>query len=111
MSRTSLFSAVIATTLAFSAAAASAQQAYNPYAGAQLATPMSAAHKLAAVDNVPGTCALLVERTLNNISLRIQGPDGMNGRMHTTALLQGARNAADAGDDEACWHWYDRAQN
>ena len=110
MSRTSLFAAAVTVTLAVSAAA-SAQQAYNPYAGAQLATPLSAAHKLAAVENAPGTCAVLVEKQLNNISLRIQGPDGMNGRMHTTALLQGARNAADAGDDEACWHWYDRAQN
>jgi len=109
MSRTSLFAAAVIATLAVSAA--SAQQAYNPYAGAQLATPLSAAHKLAALANEPGTCAVLVEQALNNISLRIQGPDGMNGRMHTTALLLGARNAADVGDEEACWHWYDRAQN
>ena len=111
MSRHSLFAVTVISAVAFGSAGASAQQAYNPYAGSQLATPMSPAHKLAALSNEPGVCGLLVDKAADNVSLRIQGMDGMSSRLHTNALLEAARNAADAGDEEACWHWYDRAQN
>ena len=95
--------------LALGSAGASAQQ--NPYTKAPSGSPMSATHQQALLGNDPAACSKAVDKGLDDISLRIQGREGMDSRTTKTAMLQAARNAAAAGDNEGCWHWYDKVSN
>ena len=97
------------TGLALGSAGAFAQQ--NPYTKAPPASPMSGAHQQALLGQDPAACSKAVERSMDDISLRIQGREGMDSRTTKTAMLQAARNAAAAGDNEGCWHWYDKVSN
>jgi hypothetical protein len=108
MRKTHFAAAVVAIVLVLGGASAFAQE--NPYTKAPAATPQSLAHQQAQLDHDPAACGHAVDRALDNVGLRVLGMDGMNTRMNANALLGAARNAAAAGDDAACWHWYDRAQ-
>ena len=108
MRKTNFAAALVATVLVVGSAPAFAQE--NPYTKAPAPTPLSLAHQEAQLDHDPAACGRAVDHALDNMGLRILGMDGMNTRMAANTLLGAARNAAAAGDEEACWHWYDRAQ-
>ncbi|HEX9463822.1 MAG TPA: hypothetical protein VGB82_14580 [Alphaproteobacteria bacterium] len=100
MSKSYFALVTVFTVLVLGSGAAVAQQ-----------TPMSAEHQQAQLNHDPDACSKVVEKAADDIGLRIQGLEGMSTRMLKTALLQTARNAATAGDDQKCWYWYDRTQN
>lgn len=109
MLKPSLATLAMIAVLAASATGALAQQ--NPYTKAPPPSPMSGAHQQAQLNHDPDACSKAVEKTLDNVELRIQGKEGMDTRTTKNALLQAARNAAAAGDDEGCWHWFDKVSN
>jgi len=72
--------------------------------------PFSPAHQQAQLSNLPGQCATATARASDNVGLRIQQPQpGAETRSSQAADLQAAAAFAAAGDDDGCWHWYDRA--
>ena len=99
----------LVAALALGSAGALAQQ--NPYTKAPPAMPMSRPHQQALLSNDPDACSKAVEKSMDDVSMRIQGKEGMETRTTKNALLQAARNAAAAGDNEGCWHWYDKVSN
>jgi hypothetical protein len=101
--------AAVLSVLTLGSAGALAQE--NPYTKAPPPVPMSATHVLAQSANDPDACIKAVEKSADNVGLRIHGKEGENGRLAVNTMLDAARNAAHAGDNEACWHWYDRAMN
>ena len=109
MSKPTLAAFAVYAALAADATGASAQQ--NPYTKAPPPSPMSRPHQQALLGNDPDACSKAVEKSMDDISLRIQGREGMDTRTTKTALLQAARNAAAAGDNQTCWHWYDKVSN
>ncbi|HEX9463823.1 MAG TPA: hypothetical protein VGB82_14585 [Alphaproteobacteria bacterium] len=109
MLKSTLRLAAVATVLVLGSAGAFAQE--NPYTKAPPPTPMSSLHQQAQLNHDPDACVRAVDKMQDNVGLRIHGDDGKNTRMYVNTLLDTARNAARAGDDEACWHWYDKASN
>jgi len=108
MRKTYLAVSVVAIVLALGGARAFAQE--NPYTKAPPPVPQSLAHQQAQLDHDPDACGRTVDKALDNPGLRVLGMDGMTTRMGVNAMLGAAHNAAAAGNDEACWHWYDRSQ-
>ena len=111
MSKSGLAALTVVALLGLGSAGALAQQ--NPYTKAPPSAPMSSAHQQAVLNQVPdpNACLNAVEKAADNIALRIQGDDGKNGRMYVTTHLDAARGAAHAGNNDACWQFYDRAMN
>lgn len=107
MLKSHLATLLLAAAVVLSSAGAFAQ---NPYTKAAAPVPASVAHQQAQLEKLPDACGPVAARAADNISLRIQGPDAMNTRTNVNVMLQAALNAAAAGDDEGCWHWYDRSQ-
>jgi len=106
----STFTALLTAVAVLAAASAFAQSPYAP-ANKDVATPPSAAHLQAQLNKLPDACGPAAAKAADNVGLRIQGMDGMSGRTAVNQLLDAAKAYAAAGDEEACWHWYDRSQN
>ncbi len=109
--------AVLVAAAAFAAVPALAQQLppsaqeRHPIPEQPNTAPMSPAHQQAHQANALGQCGAIVAQARDNIGLRIQQPiPGAETRLSTNAALDAAAGFAAAGDDEGCWHWYDRAQ-
>jgi len=109
MLKSSVAAAVMASAVLFGASAF-AQSPYPP-ANQSVYTPMSAAHAQAQANNEPGRCGKEVSRLQDQVGLRVQQfATGAETRGSVISELETAANAAKAGDEQTCWHWYDRAQ-
>jgi hypothetical protein len=86
-----------------------AQAYYRPGTQPPPPVPMSAPHAQARAIELD-RCAKEVAKARDNVGLRIQQWNGAESRALMNAELDTAANAAAAGDEQACWHWYDRAQ-
>jgi hypothetical protein len=91
----------------------SAEALAQSYTKAPPPAPVSAAHQQALLNGIPDpdACIKAVDKAAGTIGFRIQGGDGMNGRMYLLGMYEAARSSARAGDNDACWHFYDRAMN
>lgn len=101
--------AIVATATLLSAAPAFAQARY-PEANAPVYVPPSADHLQAQATGQTGICGPDALKALDSPGLRIQQYNGTENRMSVISALQTAANYAKAGNEQECWHWYDRAQ-
>jgi hypothetical protein len=90
-------------------ASAFAQTTY-PQANAPVYTPPSIAHQQAQAAGVPDQCGAVTAKAQNSVSLRLQQYNGQPNRGNVNAFLDTARDYAALGNEEQCWHWFDRAQ-
>lgn len=72
--------------------------------------PISAPHQQAKLNHDPDACGKALEKAADDARLRVQD-SGNNNLPLVNAWLQMAQNAAENGDEQTCWYWYDRAQN
>jgi len=107
--KTTILTAAAAAVFLLVSGAAFAQSPYAP-ANKDVATPASAAHLQAQLNKLPDACGPAVAKAADNIGLRVQGMDGISTRTAVNQMLSAAQQYAAAGDEEACWHWYDRSQ-
>lgn len=106
----SSLAASLAVAAVLMGTSAFAQSPYPP-ANKPVYTPMSDAHTQAQAAKDPGRCAKEVSKMKDQVGLRIQQyGSGAETRGSVLSELDTASNAANAGDEETCWHWYDRAQ-
>jgi hypothetical protein len=106
----STLAAALAVSAVLLGTSAFAQSPY-PAANQSVYTPMSAAHAQAQANKAPGQCAKEVSKMQDQIGLRLQQfATGAETRGSVMSELDTASNAAKAGDEDTCWHWYDRAQ-
>ena len=108
--KSNILTATAAAAFLLISGAAFAQSPYAP-ANRDVATPPSAAHLQAQLNKLPDACGPAAAKAADNVGLRIQGMDGISTRTAVNQLLDAAKAYAAAGDEEACWHWYDRSQN
>ena len=110
MLKSHLAIALVTVAALFAGTAAFAQ---SPYAQSNtpVYVPMSAQHQQAQLANEPGRCGGDVARAQDNIALRMQQYNGLETRASVNGALQTAATFAANGNDEDCWHWFDRAQS
>ena len=72
--------------------------------------PMSQAHQAAHQSNDPAACFKAVAKAREDVWMRIQHTLGMENRGTIDANLDAAEDALARGDNEDCWHFYDRSQ-